>query len=470
MHAHNLPNLSTNLARTLAPPRLFAGVLLSLALLTAACSTDTNGPLSPTLLAAKMSNLAASSASAASSAPSLGAAASFAVLGGTSVTCTGSSVTGDVGVSPGTSVTGFPPTSTLCTLAGTVHAGDATAALAHNAFVIAYDALKGMTCDPANNLTGQDLGGKSLAPGVYCFNTTAGLTGQLTLTGSGPWIFQIGTGLTTGSGATGPASVVMAGGDPCNVFWQVGSQATIGTNTAFQGNILAGTAIVFSGTGSSLVGRALAKAEVTMTGTNVSLGNCGGGGAGTPPPCKQRGDRVTGGGWIIGQSREKATFAVSGGIDVKKNAFRGQLEYEDKASKGKRDDVKVKGTGATSYIALDALTRRIEGTAKVNGKAGFTYRVDATDNGEPGRKDVFAISIWNASGTLIYSASGTLGGGNIQLHSARGRSCDKDGDDDHGHRHGDNGHGDNSHGDNGHSDNGHGDDDHGGEGHKGGST
>ena len=142
---------------------------------------------------------------------------------------------------------------------------------------------------------------------------------------------------------------------------------------------------------------------------------------------------MTGGGWITGQFGGKANFAVSGGNDFKKNAFQGQLEYDDKGVKGKSDDIKVQGTGVTAYSVLGDVTRRIDGTAKVNGKAGFTYQVVVSDNGEPGRgkhgdgNDQFAISIFNASGTLIYSASGTLGGGNIQLHE--GRWCDKDGHD-----------------------------------------
>jgi type VI secretion system secreted protein VgrG len=165
-----------------------------------------------------------------------------------------------------------------------VHVNDAAAQLASANFLTAYAAFKGLTCDPANNLTGKELGGMTLSPGVYCFSTTADLTtGNLTLSGpaNGAWVFQIGTGITTGT-----AAVIMAGGgQPCNVFWQVGSLATIGTGTEFLGNILAGTAITFTGVGSSLVGRALAQAEVTMTGTNVS-GSCaaaapgGGGGEG----------------------------------------------------------------------------------------------------------------------------------------------------------------------------------------------
>jgi Ice-binding-like len=274
-------------------PRLTAPLAVVVpfaALLSTAC--DSNAPSGPQSLGAATAIRSAvtpskslAAALQASTLPSLGAASGFAVLGGTSVTCTQSAVTGAVGVSPGVSVTGFPPTSTLCTLSsGTVHLNDMTAQLASANFLTAYASFKGLTCDPANDLTGKELGGMTLSPGVYCFSTTADLTtGNLTLRGpaNAAWVFQIGTGITTGT-----AAVIMAGGgQPCNVFWQVGSLATIGTGTAFQGNLLAGTAITFTGVGSSLVGRALAKAEVTMTGTNVS-GSCtagapgGGGGNG----------------------------------------------------------------------------------------------------------------------------------------------------------------------------------------------
>src|SRR5207245_6694640 len=85
--------------------------------------------------------------------------------------------------------------------------------------------------------------------------------------------------------------------------------------------------------------------------------------------------------------------------------------------------MKVKGTGVTAYVAIGAKTRRIGGTAKLNGESGYTYQVDVTDRGEPGRDDSFAIRISNASG-FSYSASGKLAGGNIQLHP---RDCDKNG-------------------------------------------
>ena len=207
----------------------------------------------------------------AASAPSLGAAAGFAALGASTVTCTNSSaVTGDVGVSPGTAITGFDPD---CTITGAIHAGDGIAAQAHSDLSTAYNSLKAVPCE--HNLTGADLGGKTLAPGVYCFDSSVGVTGDLTLDGGGDtnavWIFQIGSTITTASNS----SVVMAGGGvPCNVFWQVGSSATLGTGTAFQGNVLASASITVV-SGSTLVGRALAvNAAVTMDHNDISLGSC----------------------------------------------------------------------------------------------------------------------------------------------------------------------------------------------------
>ena len=223
--------------------RLAAGILATSALLSAA-------PLS---------------ASAVTRPPFLGAAAKFVVLGGAGVTCTKSTV--------GLGAVGSKLTVTktaTCSIAGAIHQGDATAVAGFNAFSTAYSALKAKTCPPANNLTGQALGGKTLAPGVYCFNKGAGLTtGILTLAGpsSGVWVFQVGTGITTGT-----AKVVMAsGGQACNVYWALGTTATIGTGAHLRGNFLAGSAVNFTGTNSSLVGRALAMTGVALTGTSVRL-------------------------------------------------------------------------------------------------------------------------------------------------------------------------------------------------------
>lgn len=200
-------------------------------------------------------------------APSLGRAGSFAVLGGSTVTSTGATaITGDLGVSsPGLSVTGFPPG----TISGTQRVGDPAANQAQRDAQTAYNALAGRTCNTP--LTGQDLGGKSLAPGVYCFTSSAQLTGQLVLDArghsTGIWVFQIASTLTTASNA----SVIMTkSGRPGNVFWQVGSAATLGTGTTFAGNILAYSSITMN-TGARLSGRALARAAVTLDDNSMRL-------------------------------------------------------------------------------------------------------------------------------------------------------------------------------------------------------
>lgn len=202
------------------------------------------------------------------SGPSLGRAGSFAVLGGSTVTNTGAtSITGDLGVSsPGVSVTGFPPgTQTR----GTQHVGDPAANQAQVDAQAAYAVLAGMPCSTA--LTGQDLGGKALAPGVYCFTSSAELTGQLVLDARGKskeiWVFQIASTLTT---ATNSSVVMRKGGRAGNVFWQVGSGATLGTGTAFLGNILAYSSITMN-TAANLSGRALAREAVTMDSNNMRV-------------------------------------------------------------------------------------------------------------------------------------------------------------------------------------------------------
>ena len=204
-------------------------------------------------------------------APSLGAATSFSVLGGQSVDNTGPSVVGgDLGVSPGTSITGFPPGI----VNGVIHQADAVALQAQADVVIAYDQLAGQTCD--TDLTGQDLGGMTLVEGVYCFSSDAQLTGQLTLDAQGNdaavWVFQIASMLNTASSAS---VLIINGGGPCNVFWQVGSSATLGTGNTFVGNILALTSISLA-TNTNVSGRALARnGSVTMDSNNISIESCG---------------------------------------------------------------------------------------------------------------------------------------------------------------------------------------------------
>ena len=234
-----------------------------------------------------------SPAFSASSAPALGAVSDFAVLsaapGGLgAVTCTDSTITGDVGSS------GQPASvvQTSCPIAGSVIAPVSSGVLTD--FNGAYDALAGQSCD--SFLTGT-LAGVTLTPGVYCFSAAAALTGPLTLSGGSndTWLFKIGT---SGTGAlTGTDfSVVMANGaSACNVTWWVAQAATM-TRGDFKGTILAGAADPATGAAITITGvapaslfegRALAKAAVTLT--NVAFVGCEGGSRGrtAKPKCNQ---------------------------------------------------------------------------------------------------------------------------------------------------------------------------------------
>jgi hypothetical protein len=208
----------------------------------------------------------------AQTAPTLGTAQSFAVLGGSTVTNTGSSViSGDLGVSPGTAVVGFPPGLVN---GGTIHAADAVALQAQNDVTTAYNSLAAQTCTA--DLTGQDLGGRVLTAGVYCFSSSAQLTGTLILDAQGNpnavFIIKTGSTLTTASNAL---VIVINAGEPCNVFWQIGSSATLGTGTTFVGNILALTSITLT-TSARSVGRMLARnGAVTLDSNTITRADCG---------------------------------------------------------------------------------------------------------------------------------------------------------------------------------------------------
>jgi hypothetical protein len=200
-------------------------------------------------------------------APPLGLASSFAVLGGSTVTNTGATaVTGDVGVSPGTSITGFPPGTIT---GGTLHSNDAIAQGAQTDLTTAYNVLAGQACN--TSLTGEDLGGLTLTSAVYCFSTSAQLTGTLTLDAqnnpNAVFVFQIGSTLTTASAAR---VVVINGGSDCNVFWQVGSSETLGTSTSFVGNTLALTSITLT-TSASSHGALLARNGAVTMDTNQTV-------------------------------------------------------------------------------------------------------------------------------------------------------------------------------------------------------
>jgi hypothetical protein len=156
---------------------------------------------------------------------------------------------------------------------GTIAAANAAALQAQSDATVAYNALAGQACN--TDLTGQDLGGKTLTAGTYCLSSSAQLTGTLTLNAEGDpaavFVFQIGSTLTTASNAN---VVMINGGNSCNVFFQVGTSATLGTATQFAGNIFALTSITLN-TGASLSGRAIARnGAVTLDTNGVSSAAC----------------------------------------------------------------------------------------------------------------------------------------------------------------------------------------------------
>jgi Protein of unknown function (DUF3494). len=400
---------------------------------------DSNTPTSPQVLNGRLSK----TASVSTPAVPLGSASTFTVLGGTTVTNDGASlITGNLGVSPGTAITGFQPvpintilgpgtvTAGLGIVNGTIYAGGPVAAQAHNDAVIAYNFLVAQVPDTTYSGVTQ-LDGLTFKPGVYSFAPSANLqvNGTLYLDFQGNsnalFIFQMGTTLVTMTGSN--VIAINNNSQTCsssNVYWAVGSSATI-DGAQFVGTVIALTTITMT-SGSNVSGSMLAlNGEVTMITDTIS--SCAGSGGGTPPPKPCR-DFVTGGGWIEGNSDVKghkngwwgmkepqSDFGVSGGIINGK--FWGQLSFNDHDKNG----VKVKSTRVTAYIVIDPVTRQIEGIAKVNGKGSFTYKVVVVDNGKSGRNDIFSLELSNG-----YSASGALKGGNIQLHTKCGESHDND--------------------------------------------
>lgn len=371
----------------------------------------------------------------------LGSAASFAVLANTTVTSAGTTVIiGDLGVSPGTAITGFKPEpfntiegpGTVTSdepgiVIGTIYAGGDVANEAHIDAVKAYNYLLSLDITTQMPAIVNELGGLTLTPGVYNFPISANLALGETLTldfqgnNDALFVFQITSTLVTFL----DSKIVAIGNDDqtclgSNVYWVVGSSATI-NGAEFIGTVLANTTITMTTAANvaplddpadtiNVYGRMLALGgAVTMVNENIVT--CGSSDGGTipplPKPCR---DFVTGGGWIDG----KATFGVSGGI--KNDRFWGQLSYNDHSG------VKVKSSKVTSYMVIDEVTRQIEGIARLNGKTTVTYKVIVVDNGEPGRNDSFSLELSNG-----YTASGNLKGGNIQLH----KNCDgkKDKDD-----------------------------------------
>jgi hypothetical protein len=220
----------------------------------------------------------------------LGTAGSYGVLAGSAVTNTGNTIiTGDLGVSPGSAISGFATIDGGPGLfTGAVNQGNAAAAQARADLTTAYVNLAALSF--TSDLTGVDLGGLTLTPGVYRFSSSAQLTGTLTLDAQGDdnarFVFQIGSTLTTASNSLVKLINLSADcGPDSGLFFQVGSSATLGTNTAFAGNILALTSITLN-TGASIdYGRALARnGAVTLDNNRIDASDADGGFCVVEPP------------------------------------------------------------------------------------------------------------------------------------------------------------------------------------------
>jgi hypothetical protein len=239
------------------------------------------GALGFAALAGSLALLCAPRAVLAQTVPSLGAAQGFAVLAGTTVTNTGPTIlTGSLGVSPGSAITGFPPGLVL----GTTHRADAIALAGQNALVTAYNALAAQTCAPGTVVVGPEE--ETLTAGVYCFPGGLGLSAVTRLDAQGNpnavFIFKVGGDLSTfpcGNLFRPCTSVVLINGaSPCNVFWQVAGSATLFPGTTFVGNILALTSITLVNDGSFLPakvgGRLLARNGAVTLDTNTASATC----------------------------------------------------------------------------------------------------------------------------------------------------------------------------------------------------
>lgn len=195
----------------------------------------------------------------------LGAAESHGILAGTAITCvTGGAIAADIAVSPGNTLTGFGP----CTRTGASNLGNAGAASAQGTVGAAYTTLAALAC-PGGNAIAADLGGTTRTAGVHCTAGGINVTGNLTLDGGGDpdaaFVFQAGSTLVTAGNV-----VLTNQAQAKNVYWQVGSSATLGTGSQWRGNFLALTNITFVDN-ATLVGRALARNGAVALGNNNTI-------------------------------------------------------------------------------------------------------------------------------------------------------------------------------------------------------
>ncbi len=366
--------------------------------------------------------------------PNLGTADTFGVLAATTVTNdptlgTGTVITGDLGLFPGTSITGFPPG----TVTGTIHIADATADAAQDDALVAFNALAAESCDNTapwpTNAGVRQMTGLTLGPGVYCSDIGSSLNlasgGTLTLSGNGIYIFKSDSTLVTVSNS----NVVLTNGATADdVFWYVGSSATLAAPTGlstspslFPGTIIAFTSISQSGgtTGTFLEidGRLIAlNGAITFassTAITVPTKHGGGGQVNTT-------ERMTGGGSVSDSSNKRITHGFTLQCDVTNGPNNLEVNW------GKGNNFHL--TSLTSALCTDDPTITSNppaasfdtyngtGTGKLNGVSGATIAFTFTDAGEPGKNDHATIVITSGTSTTVLSVSGNLHNGNHQAH------------------------------------------------------
>ena len=332
---------------------------------------------------------------AAKAAPvNLATAQPFVVLGGAGVTNTGPSVlNGDLGVTPGTSLSGFGAPAVVN---GATHADDAVAAQAQADLTTAYNVAAGQPIAPGNDLTGVDLGGLTLSPGAYGFSTSAQLTGQLTLDAHGDpsaqFVFVIGSTLTTASAS----SVILTNGaSPCNVYWKIGSSATFGSGTAFEGNVLALTSISLN-SGVTFLGCALARnGEVTLINDVLTLPQCATETSTTPT------ETAGGGGTTTSTTTSASTTSTvaNGGSGGGKKPGKGKSAKPSATKTGGGTATLVRGKKSASGVRASVQGKRIntvtftDNGVRVGGGGSRTVRVATT----PGVHRVVALVTFNGS-------------------------------------------------------------------------
>ena len=292
----------------------------------------------------------------------LGTATPFGVLGASAVTNTGTTtITGDVGVNPQTSISGFPPGIVF----GAVHTNDAVALQAQTDLTAAYNVAASLT--PASSGY-TDLSGQSFTPGVYSGQAVS-LTGVLNLVGTADsvWVFQVASSLITGSGSS---IVVTGGATACNVFWQVGSSATLGTSSTFVGTIMAKESITAT-TNAVITGRLLADTGAVTLDSNV---------INAPPGCADASGTVV-----------TTSPTITSGAPTATATAGTPYSYTIAASGTGTMAYSIVGGSLPTGLTLDSATGVISGTPTTAGS--YTFTVSASNGSAPDSTATYTIVV-----------------------------------------------------------------------------